>query len=224
MRQDYLKDYDSLVNFLSNEYAKRYRMVDRDDIKQELWLWFISRPNKVKDWYDNFESKDRDKLVARSLRNAAQKYCTKEKAKSVGYAVEDIFYYEASVIEEFLPYILTNSYIIPIGVNDVNYRPSSTDYAEGNTWLAVRADISQAFDAIEERHQNVLRLRFGSLNTTLDEVGQELSISADAARKRVDRAVKAMIDELGGKRPFNDYEYGKQKESDAQITTRNDND
>lgn len=213
MRPDYVKDYDSLVNIVSSEYSKRYRMVDRDDIKQELWLWFASRPNKLRDWYENFDPKDRDRLIARSLKNAALKYCTKEKAKSVGYDVSDIYYYEPAVIEEFLPYILTESYIIPVGTNDVNYKPDDTAIAEGNTWLAVRADIVKAFDAIEERHQNVLRLRFGSLNTTLKEVGNELKISEDAARKRVDRAIKAMIDELGGKRPFNDYDYGTAKET-----------
>jgi hypothetical protein len=73
-------------------------MIDRQDISQELWLWFATRPNKLRDWYDNFESKDRDKLVAKSLRNAALKFCTKEKAKSAGYEVTDNFYYQPQII------------------------------------------------------------------------------------------------------------------------------
>jgi RNA polymerase sigma factor (sigma-70 family) len=207
MKQHYLEDYEVLVNIISSEYAKRYRMIDRDDISQELWLWFAQRPNKLRDWYEQHEPKDRDKLIAKSLRNAALKYCTREKAKTLGYEPQDNFYYEPQVIEEFLPYVLTDSYIIPIGVNDINYKPSSSDVSEGNTWLAVRADISSAFESINEKNQNILRLRFGSLNTTLKEVGSELQISEDAARKRVDRAIAAMIDELGGKRPFVDKDY-----------------
>lgn len=187
-------------------------MIDRQDISQELWLWFASRPNKLKDWYDNFEPKDRDKLVAKSLRNAALKFCTREKARMSGYEIADNFYYQPQIIEEFLPYVLTNSYMIPAGVNDVNYKPDRNSVAESNTWLAVRADISEAFDSIEERHQNVLRLRFNSLNTTFEEVGNELNISPDAARKRVDRAIQAMIDELGGKRPYTEYDHGKPEE------------
>jgi RNA polymerase sigma factor (sigma-70 family) len=208
MKHNYIEDYESLVSYISNEYAKRYRMVDRQDIRQELWLWFATRPQKVKDWYENYQQKDRDKLISRSLRNAALKFCTKEKAKSAGYEVQDNFYYEPQIIEEFLPYILTDSYMLPIGVNDVNYKPDRNAVAESNTWLAVRADISGAFEALEERHQNVLRLRFTSLNTTLEDVGSELSISADAARKRVDRAIRSMIDELGGKRPYSETDYG----------------
>jgi RNA polymerase sigma factor (sigma-70 family) len=187
-------------------------MIDRQDISQELWLWFATRPNKLRDWYDNFESKDRDKLVAKSLRNAALKFCTKEKAKSAGYEVTDNFYYQPQIIEEFLPYILNDSYMLPIGVNDVNYKPDRNSVAESNTWLAVRADISEAFETVEERHQNVLRLRYNSINTTLEQVGSELNISPDAARKRVDRAIQAMIDELGGKRPYIEYDHGKPEE------------
>ena len=212
MDKPYIKDYSTIVSLISYEYSKRYRMIDRQDISQELWLWFATRPNKLRDWYDNFESKDRDKLVAKSLRNAALKFCTKEKAKSAGYEVTDNFYYQPQIIEEFLPYILNDSYMLPIGVNDVNYKPDRNSVAESNTWLAVRADISEAFETVEERHQNVLRLRYNSINTTLEQVGSELNISPDAARKRVDRAIQAMIDELGGKRPYTEYDHGNPEE------------
>jgi RNA polymerase sigma factor (sigma-70 family) len=213
MDTQYLKDYKVLVSIISSEFAKRYRMIDREDISQELWLWFVQRPNKVREWYQIHEQKDRDKLIAKSLRNAALKYCTREKAKNLGYETQDNFYYEPQVIEEFLPYILTDSYIIPIGTNDINYKPGTSDVSENNTWLAVRADISTAFEAVDERHQNVLRLRFGSLSTTLKEVGEELAISEDAARKRVDRAIAAMIEELGGRKPFTDKDYSNLKEN-----------
>lgn len=212
--QEYIEEYGGLVSYIANEYSKRYRMLDADDIKQEIWLWFITHPNKVKYWKENHNEKDRNKLINRSLRNAAQKYCTKEKAKTIGYEVADLFYYEPAIIEEFLPYILTDSYFIPVGINDINYKPDRSVVSEGNTWLAVRADISTAYESIDERHQNVLRLRFGSVSTTLEDVGNELNISADAARKRVDRAMKALIDELGGPRPYVDNDH--RKPSDAQ--------
>lgn len=214
----YLRDYKVLVSSISYDFSKRYRMVEREDISQELWLWFAQRPNKVHDWYAQHEVKDRDKLIARSLRNAALKFCTKEKAKASGYEPYDNFYYESNVIEEFLPYVLTDSYIIPIGVNDINYKSSRHDVSENNTWLAVRADISKAFDSVDERHQNTLRLRFGSINTTLKEVGQELQVSEDAARKRIDRALSAMINKLGGRRPSADRDYSTPSEGDVDAT------
>ena len=51
VKEEYLEDYESLVNYVAYEYAKRYRMIDIQDIKQELWLWFLSRHNKLKDLY-----------------------------------------------------------------------------------------------------------------------------------------------------------------------------
>lgn len=207
--QEHIQNYTGLVSYIANEYSKRYKMLDINDIRQEIWLWFLTHPNKIKFWEENHSEKDKNKLINRSLRNAAQKYCTKEKAKTIGYEMQDLFYYEPQIIEEFLPYVLTDSYFIPVGVNDVNYKPDRNVVSEGNTWLAVRADISSAYEAIDERHQNVLRLRYGSVSTTLEDVGNELNISADAARKRVDRAMKALIDELGGPRPFSDSDYRK---------------
>lgn len=212
--QEHIEEYSGLVSYIANEYSKRYRMLDVNDIKQEIWLWFLTHPNKVKYWKETHSEKDRNKLINRSLRNAAQKYCTKEKAKTIGYEVSDLFYYEPAIIEEFLPYVLTDSYFIPVGINDINYKPDRSVVSEGNTWLAVRADISTAYEALDERHQNVLRLRFGSISTTLEDVGNELNISADAARKRVDRAMKALIDELGGPRPYVDNDH--RKPADAQ--------
>jgi hypothetical protein len=48
-------------------------MLERDDIAQELWVWFVTHP-KYKEW-STYEQKDKDNLIAKSLRNAALKYC-----------------------------------------------------------------------------------------------------------------------------------------------------
>ena len=47
---NYIEEYNELVQQLSSEYAKRYTMLERDDIGQELWVWFVGHPNKYKEW------------------------------------------------------------------------------------------------------------------------------------------------------------------------------
>ena len=79
-----------LVQQLSAEYARRYSMVERHDIAQELWVWFVGHPDKYTEWSE-LEQKDRDKLIAKSLRNAALKYCEREKAKTIGYDISDLY-------------------------------------------------------------------------------------------------------------------------------------
>jgi hypothetical protein len=77
---NYIEEYNELVQTLAAEYARRYTMLERDDIGQELWVWFVGHPRKYKEW-SALEQKDRDKLIAKSLRNAALKFCEREKAK-----------------------------------------------------------------------------------------------------------------------------------------------
>ena len=59
----YIEDYNYLVQQLSAEYARRYNnIMERDDIAQEMWVWFVGHPNKYKEWKE-LEQKDCDKLL-----------------------------------------------------------------------------------------------------------------------------------------------------------------
>jgi hypothetical protein len=37
-------------------------MLDIDDIKQELWVWFITHTNKLNEWETNHSEKDYEML------------------------------------------------------------------------------------------------------------------------------------------------------------------
>ena len=71
--------YDQLVAHIAYEFGRKYHMIDADDVRQELWIWFLEHPNKVKTW-EALDGKQSVKLIARSLRNAAKDYCQKQKA------------------------------------------------------------------------------------------------------------------------------------------------
>jgi RNA polymerase sigma factor (sigma-70 family) len=176
-------------------------MLDRQDIVQEIWLWFLTHQNKIDEW-GQLDVKEKNKLIGKSARNAALKYCEKEKAKVIGYDVTDIFYYDRATIEIFLPSIITKDYEIPesLVVTSDNSR-STKDPAEGNGWLAMRADISRGYDKLDEKHKEILRLRYLDESRTLRQLGDSLGISEEATRKRVDRAIKSLINKIGGKRP-----------------------
>ena len=157
---NYIEEYNQLVQQLSAEYAKRYTMLERDDIGQELWVWFVSHPNKYKEW-SALPQKDKDKLIAKSLRNAALKYCEREKARTVGYELLDLYYYDASVIEAFLPSIIAESYEIPTKIKDLNFKFNKSETAnDGNNWLVLRSDIAAAYYKLSEAKQFILKIRF----------------------------------------------------------------
>ena len=204
MSEEWVQEYDLLVSTLGMEYSKKYSIIEPADIKQILWLWFVTHPKKYKEWSE-LPPKDKEKLIAKSLRNAAITYCEKEKARKFGYDMTDLYYYDSSVIEAFLPSILADSYEIPTKIQDLNFQfGKSGEVTDSNNWLVLRSDIEKAFNKLTEAKQNVLRLRFSVENCEWTELGKELNTSADGARMRVTRAVNSLVRILGGWRTFND--------------------
>ena len=214
MEPAYLSEYDTLVASLAVEYHRKYPMVESQDIQQILWVWFVTHPTKYIEW-SALNSKDRDKLIAKSLRNAAVKFCEKEKAKAVGYELLDLYYYDSSVVEAFLPSIVAESYEIPVKIKDLNHKFNKSDAAsDNNNWLVLRSDIANAFFKLTEAKQNVLRVRFSTENTEWNLIAKDLSTTVDGARMKVQRAINSLIRNLGGWRPYPDEEVQQADEGD----------
>ena len=194
-----------LVQQLAIEYAKRYTMLERDDIGQELWVWFVGHPRKYKEW-SALEQKDRDKLIAKSLRNAALKFCEREKARKVGYDTSDLYYYDISVVEAFLPSIIGDTYEIPTKIQDLNAKFGSGAAADGNNWLSLRSDIAAAFYKLSEQKQNILRLRFSVDSPDWTLLSKDMDSTPDGARMKVQRALNSLVKHLGGWKPYHEQD------------------
>jgi DNA-directed RNA polymerase specialized sigma24 family protein len=197
----YIEEYNELVQTLAAEYARRYTMVERDDIGQELWVWFVGHPRKYKEW-SALPRKDKDKLIAKSLRNKAITYCEREKARTVGYELLDLYYYDASVIEAFLPSIIAESYEIPTKIKDLNFKFNKSEAAnDGNNWLVLRSDIAAAYYKLSEAKQFILKVRFTVDNVEWSDTAKELDTTPDGARMKVQRTIASLIRNLGGWKP-----------------------
>ena len=220
---NYIEEYNDTVQQLASEYVRRYNMLERDDIAQELWVWFVAHPRKYKEWSE-LESKDKDKLIAKSLRNAALKFCEREKAKKVGYDASDLYYYDVSVVEAFLPSIIAGTYSIPTSIQDLNAKFGSGNVSDGNNWLSLRTDIAAAFEKLSDAKQNILRLRFSIDSPDWTLLSKDMDSTPDGARMKVQRALNSLIKNLGGWRPYHEEdtiqseaqsESGEAEESDS---------
>jgi len=208
----WVDEYKLLVSTLASEYYRKYPVTEAEDIRQVLWVWFLTHPVKYTEW-SKLPPKDKERLIARSLRNAALKYCEQEKARKVGYDISDLYYYDPSVIEAFLPSIIGNTYEIPSKIKDLNFKfGKSGEVTDGNNWLVLRSDIEKAFNKLAEAKQNILRIKFSVENYEWSDLGKELDTSADGARKRVERAVSSLIKILGGWRTYNEPDVIESKE------------
>jgi RNA polymerase sigma factor (sigma-70 family) len=208
--------YAGVVGAIAYEYSRKYHMCDVDDIRQELWIWFLEHPNKVKTW-EQLEGKQSIKLIARSLRNAAKDYCQKQKAQAVGYKVEDNYYYDREIVEALLPAVLRGDRVAP-SMNDLGFTNSKKVASEGGNWFAMMADIERALARLTHEQLTIVYLRFGDGcdNVTL---AKELDITEDASRMRVNRAVNNLLNFLGGQRPRRERDY-----TEEQVNEQNNED
>lgn len=206
--------YEDMIKRVASDFSRRYSMVESDDLVQEMYLWFASHPRKFKEW-STFPEKERDRLIAKSLRNASLKYCEKEKARKLGYDLTDLYYYDISVLEAFLPTVIAESYEIPAKIKDLNFKFGKGEIGDGMNWLALRSDIARAYYKLSEAKQNVLRLRFSDESADWQTVAKELSTTPDGARMKVQRALSSLTQHLGGWRPFYDEDTKEAAESEA---------
>jgi hypothetical protein len=202
---NYIQEYNEMVQTLASDYSRKYSMLERDDIAQELWVWFVGHPRKYKEW-SALEQKDRDKLIAKSLRNAALKYCERAKAQKIGYDSSDLYYYDVSVVEAFLPSIIGETYEIPTKIKDLGSQVKSNEISDGNNWLALRSDIATGYYRLTEAKQNVLRLRFSVEQPDWATLAKDMDSTPDGARKKVERALASLVKNLGGWRPYHDQD------------------
>lgn len=205
--------YENLVGGIAYEFSRKFHMVEAADLRQELWVWFLEHPNKVKTW-EALDDKQSVRLIARSLRNAAKDYCQKEKAHAVGYRVEDNYYYDRQVVERFLPAVMRGDLSAP-SLKDLGFSNNKQVASEGGNWFAMMADIERALRKLTDEQRVIMYLRFGDGcdNTTL---AKELSISEDASRMRVNRAMNNLMNILGGSRPQREKDYT-QEEADERA-------
>ena len=213
--------YENMVASIAYEFSRKFHMCDADDIRQELWVWFLEHPNKVMLW-ETLDGNQSVKLVARSLRNAAKDYCQREKARAVGYKVEDNYYYDREVVELLLPAVIRKDLVAP-AMSELGFTKAKKVASEGGNWFAMMADIERGLARLTHEQLTIMYLRFGDAcdNATLS---KELDITEDAARMRVNRAMNNLLNYLGGRRPNKERDYTEEEANERSNDGRSEDD
>lgn len=197
-----IEPWDYIVAHVADEYHKKYNMVEREDIKQSLYEWFLEHPNKLDEW-EAIGKKDAKNLIYRSIRNQALDYCQTWKAKSVGYETSDLFYYEPAMVEALLPSILRKDFtVMPVLNLGKTGRPPAP--SEGGNMMAMMVEIDLAYSKLSVEDKTVLFYKYAE-SLDYGAIAKEMELgSEDAARMRHNRAIKKLITRIGGFRPFLD--------------------
>ena len=197
-----IEKWDYIVVAVSAEYHRKYDMVELDDIKQSLYQWFVEHPNKLKEW-ESIGEKDAKNLIYRSLRNDALDYCQKWKAKSSGYEMSDVFYYDAVMIEALLPSVIRGELSITQKLN-LGGPGKPPAPAEGGNMMVMMVEIDKAYNKLSTEDRTVLFYKYAE-SFDYNTIATEMNLgSEDAARMRHNRAIKKLITRVGGFRPWSD--------------------
>jgi len=205
LQEQQVNDYYDMVQQIASEYRNKYQMVERADIEQELWLWFAEHPNNIAKWKAEQDEKSCDKLIAKSLRNAALDYCVKEKAVAEGYNATDNFWYSKDFVKMLIPGVLTDNWE-KLETAMTNMGRSTKAPSESGDWMAYGADIRHAFSKLTEVEQNLVFLFYAQDvdSTQLHEVTDSDRPSVKATAMAANRALNKIVRNLGGFPPFKD--------------------
>lgn len=199
VNDELVKTYTPMVYTIANQFARKFSMIDRDDVVQECWLWFLEHPNKVQYWTENHPKSERERLFARSLRNAAMRYCIKEKSRIDGMPTDIIFFYSKDFIKELLPAVLTSDWRrieVALGESGGGKSP-----AEAGDWMAYAIDVRTAFESLSKEDQLLVSLYYAQDYTSEELKEATGQPTPAAARMAANRAINKMVERLGGVKP-----------------------
>jgi hypothetical protein len=198
--------------------ARRFPMVDREDISQELWLsyygseWAPQGPQKPVDAPEGGSEWDDYSRHIRALRRemeaAAKKWCRAEKAAAEGYDPDDEAYYSIGALK-----ILLEAWFVhgPVEApprtaeSSVSRPKGSGQYGD---YLVSLIDVGAAVRRLPAKHKRFLWYGYSPqyAGRTDDETASELrsggwqGMNTTMLAQRIRRALEALQNQLGGRR------------------------
>lgn len=176
-----------------------------EDIQQELWIWVITHEHKLDEWTESdLHPKSVQRLLAKSLRNAGEKYCRREKAAKVGYETDDEFFYSIPMVADML-----QLYFDPdwgqVQAVEFGGTKSGKPASEGWNLQAMVADVGKAYEGLSAHDQTLLREVYAEGKPYDNIAALALDwggITWNAADHRVRRVVGRIRATLGGPQPY----------------------
>lgn len=197
---------ESFIRPIAYKLAQRYRMVDREDIAQELRIWWMTHPKSV-DKFVYADEADR-KLEAWRLRQklnrAGERYCRQQKAQTLGYLVDDEAFYDKELVRDLLPLVWKPELMLQSNPNEGEQKVRTGKKAsEGNNLPVMVADISRSLDELATDSRMMLWLHFGH-DYEYKDIAAAFDLSVGAVKMRIQRAIKQIVELLGGENPWSD--------------------
>lgn len=212
---------DDRIPRAAREGHSRFPMVAREDFEQELWARSLAS-------IDAFERDLRDgneAFIWRKLKDTCHRYGMQDdrdrrarKAAAAGYSTLDEVFYTPKMVGFLLAELIQSEWDLPFamdratkGLDLTGIRVQSSDSGHDGfmDYLVLLTDITAAYGKLKTFQQDYLVQWYG-LGDDEDEdhkwdresLAGSMGITYDAFRFRKDRAIRALIHELGGESPW----------------------
>lgn len=193
------------VASVARQLRSRYRdFVEYEDVQQELYIWYIKNHRKVAAWEEEHHEKSVARLVNRSLRNAGEKYCRKQKAEMSGYEPDDEFFYSIPMVADMLQLYFDPDWMEPAAIQ-LGTVSSGKPAEEGWNLQAMVADVGKCYEQMPTADQHLLREVYGGEVPVRDAIAWlalEWECTPNAADHRIRRVLGRLRAKLGGPRPY----------------------
>jgi DNA-directed RNA polymerase specialized sigma24 family protein len=185
-------------------YRRFGKWASRDDMQQAALEYAWRKKDLVREFLDRegAERKRGEAALLRTLSRAAERYARKEKAARSGYNPSDEQFYTDNLIEGLIQAWgwddaqLANQVLDPAEMGGRRKKLVN----EGNTIIAMLADVDRAMNQLDPRTRGVLYARVVESRTLVD-----VAAAWDITPQRVDqihrRGLNQMVEFLGGERP-----------------------
>lgn len=210
-------DVIELAAIAAGPVARQFhRWVEFEDMKQSACEYAFKRQDKIHEYlYEQDEdgkfTRREDKDTRRQgetamitfLRRHCERTARREKAIQLGYNAEDEYFYRPVIVEGLIKvwgsgeYDVAGQVLDPAELGGRRKKVAS----EGNDFLAMISDIDAAMKRIDQRTRTILVDRFVH-EMTLQDIATQLDISLQRVDQLVDKGLRLVVDELGGKNPY----------------------
>jgi DNA-directed RNA polymerase specialized sigma24 family protein len=155
---------------------------------------------------DTEKRKHNEQKLAWQMMRHAERYARKEKAARSGYQPGDEAFYQSATLAKLLPFVIASvldgTVLEPAQEMILDGQPKgSSSPAEGGALLATLMDIKQKFAQLEADDKQILTLRYHE-QMTLAQIGAVLECHPTTADRRCDHALRALLNLLGGRSPY----------------------
>lgn len=195
------------IAIVANQLQQRHRLTalaDADDIRQELWIWFSKRKDKIFAWVDTEQSEEDQARGWHSLRKSlfrqGDRYLRTQKAKRLGYHTRDEVFYTEALLDELLPHIWDITDDIGQSYDDGSPKPPSNP-SEGGNRIVSLFDVQRALKKSDDDDKKLLMLRYRD-GLEPSDLAKLYECNRTTIDRRLRKALRRLTRELGGESPW----------------------